>query len=92
MKKKVFAILTVCALMACLAVPAFAVEGTVTPVTYNSFSDVITTLQQQISVSTVVQLLVSLATICVGFVFMWWGVRKITGALMSAFRKGKLSI
>lgn len=63
-----------------------------TIVAYSDFETVIQALQTQISVSTVVQLLASLVGVTIGLVFMWWAVRKVTGAIMSAFRKGKLSV
>lgn len=66
--------------------------GTVTAITSSVFSDVITALQAQLSVATVVEVLAYVAGICVGLVFMWWGVRKASRALMSAFKKGKLRL
>lgn len=73
-----------------MAVPSFAAETT--PVTAADWASVITNLETQISVSTVVGVLATIAAACVGLVFMWWGVRKATHALMAAFRKGKISI
>lgn len=65
-------------------------EGTA--ITSSDFTSVLTALQGQISVSSVVEVLAVVATACVGLVFMWWGVRKVTRSLMSAFRKGKISL
>lgn len=65
-------------------------EGSV--IAYTDFQSIITALQAQISVSTVVQVLAIAATAAVGFAFMWWGVRKLTRVLMSAFKKGKVSL
>ena len=56
------------------------------------FQSVITALQNQISVSTVVGVLAVAAGAAVGLAFMWWGVRKLTRVLMSAFKKGKVSL
>lgn len=56
------------------------------------FSSVLTALQNQISVSTIVEVLVVLVGACVGLAFMWWGVRKLISALMSAFKKGRVNI
>lgn len=63
-----------------------------TAITSADFNAVLEALQAQISVSTVVEVLAVLATACVGLAFMWWGVRKLTKALMSAFKKGKVSL
>lgn len=62
------------------------------PVSSDSWADVLEKFQEQISVSTVVEVLVVGATAVVGLVFMWWGVRKLSSALFKAFRKGKVSI
>lgn len=49
-------------------------------------------VKTQISVTTVVEVLAYAAAIAVALVFMWWGVRKVSAIIMSAFRKGKLSL
>lgn len=66
-------------------------EG-VTAITSSDFSGVLSALQKQISVSSIVEVLVVLVGATVGLAFMWWGVRKLTRALMSAFKRGKVSI
>lgn len=66
-------------------------EGT-SIITSADFSSILTTLQGQLSVPTVVEVLAIAAGACAGFAFMWWGVRKITRALMGAFKKGKISL
>ncbi len=83
-----------CAMMAlmlvCMIVPASAAE--VTPVSVTDFQSVLDALTAQISVATVVGVLAAAAAACVGLAFMWWGVRKLIRALMSAFKKGKVSL
>ena len=64
----------------------------VAAITSTDFTAVLSALQAQISVATVVEVLAVLAGACVGLAFMWWGVRKLTKALMSAFKKGKVSL
>lgn len=66
--------------------------GTATAITSSDFTSVLQALQNQISVATVVEVLAVLAGACVGLAFMWWGVRKLVRALMSAFKKGKVSL
>lgn len=63
-----------------------------TAISSSAFTSVLSALQEQISVATVVEVLVVLAGATVGLAFMWWGVRKLTRALMSAFKKGKVSM
>ena len=66
-------------------------EG-ITAISSTDFNSVLVALQNQISVSTVVEVLAVVAGACVGLAFMWWGVRKVTRALMGAFKKGKISL
>ncbi len=63
-----------------------------TAISSTDFTSVLTALQNQISVSTIVEVLAVVAGAAIGMVFMWWGVRKIAKTLMAAFRKGKLSV
>ena len=63
-----------------------------TPVTAEDIKTILSSLQGQISVETVVSVLVVIVGACVGLAFMWWGVRKIIAAVMTAFQKGKISI
>lgn len=53
---------------------------------------IIDALAAQISVGTVVEVLAAVVTACIALVFMWWGARKVTRMVMSAFKKGKLSV
>lgn len=63
-----------------------------TAITSADFQSVMTALQNQISVATIVEVLAVLAGATVGLAFMWWGVRKLVRAIMSAFKKGKVSL
>lgn len=57
----------------------------------DAWSSVMSAMTSQISVESVVGVLATLVTAGVGLVFMWWGVRKATSSLMSAFKKSRLS-
>ena len=63
-----------------------------TIISTTDFQSVLTALQNQISVSTVVGVLAIAAGAAVGLAFMWWGVRKLTAVLMKAFKKGRVSL
>ena len=63
----------------------------VAAIDYSDFQSVITAITGQIDVASVVGVLAAAAGVCIGLVFMWWGVRKVTRMVMSAFRKGKIS-
>ena len=55
-----------------------------------AFKSVIDAVIAQINVTSVVEVLAYAVPICIGLVFAWWGVRKVTRMIMGAFRKGKL--
>lgn len=67
-------------------------SSTATAVTASDWESVITAMTGQVSVATIVGVLATVVAACIGIVFMWWGVRKAVRALMSAFRKGKISV
>lgn len=70
--------------------PVWASEaGNVTP---TDWAPIISAMTGQISVSTVVAVIASAIGAGIGLVFMWWGGRKAVRTLMSAFRKGKVSM
>ena len=79
------------AMVMMMGITAFATEAG-TPVTADSWKPVIAALTSQISVSTVVAALATFVTSGIGLVFMWWGLRKGLRSLMSAFRKGRMSV
>lgn len=74
------------------SIPAFASSGGSGTVSAADWSSVISAITGQVSPSTIIGVLAAGVAACIGIVFMWWGVRKMTRALMSAFRKGKLSV
>ena len=65
-------------------------SGGPTAIGSTAFKSVIDAITAQISVSSVVEVLAYAVPVCIGLVFMWWGVRKVTRLIMGAFRKGKL--
>lgn len=70
----------------------FRTPSSSTALTSTAFASVITAIQNQISVTTIVEVLAYIAGVCVAMVFVWWGVRKATRAIMAAFKKGKLGL
>lgn len=51
-----------------------------------------TAIESQISVPTIVGVIAGGVTASAGIVFMYWGARKLARMIMSAFRRGKLSV
>lgn len=68
-----------------------AQTSTFTAVTFADFKSVIDAITAQISVSQVVGVLAAAAAIAITFVFMWWGVRKVTKMVMGSARSGKIN-
>lgn len=66
--------------------------STSTTVTAADWSQVISDVTAQFSVTTIVQVMSTIVVAGIGFVFLWWGARKAYRALMSAVRKGKTGI
>lgn len=56
------------------------------------FIPVFSGVKDQVNVSSVVSVLCVVVLSCVGLVFIWFIVRKVTSSLMKAFRKGKISL
>lgn len=75
-------------------VVAFASGGGDTPavVSPSTYADVLTAMTGQISVTTIVGVLAAAIGASIGFVFLWWGVRKLMSTFFSGFRKGKASV
>ena len=65
-------------------------ESTATTVTFATFKSVIDAITAQVSVQNVVSVLAAAAAIAITFVFMWWGVRKVTRMVMGSARSGSI--
>lgn len=67
--------------------------GTTTKVvTASDWSQIITDVTAQFSITEIVAVMSAIIVAGIGFVFLWWGARKAYKALMSAVRKGKTGI
>lgn len=58
----------------------------------DTLMEVITSITGQISPTTILAVIVAAIGAAVGFVFLWWGVRKLLSTFFSGFRKGKASV
>lgn len=74
-----------------LASVSFAFASS-TPVAVSStdIASVLTALQKQISVASVVEIIAYVIGAGIGLVFMWWAARKLIRTFMGAFRSGRL--
>lgn len=59
-------------------------------VTFATFKSVIDAITAQVSVESIVGILAAAAAIAITFVFMWWGVRKVTRMVMGSARSGSI--
>lgn len=88
------------ALMLCMAVMMVMVmtcfvsadEPTQTIVDASAYKSLFDILTAQLNVQAIVGVIGACLGVCVGLVFLWWGARKALSMLMSAFKKGKVSI
>ena len=59
-------------------------------ISWTDFKPVLDAITAQISVGTVVAVVGATIAASVGFVFMWWGVRKAKSAIQKAAFKGRM--
>lgn len=58
----------------------------------DTLMDIIDAITGQVSVTNILGVLVAAVGAAIGFVFLWWGVRKLLSTFFSGFRKGKASV
>lgn len=63
--------------------------GEVTTVGWSTISSVIDAVTGQISTSAVLGVLAGAVGISIGFVFLWWGIRKGIRVILNGALKGK---
>ena len=64
-------------------------EGTITTVGFDDIKSIIDPVTQQFSVANIAAIIGGVLGVSVGFVFMWWGVRKLYRMVLKATTKGK---
>ena len=57
-----------------------------------TYADVITVIETTLSSANLISVLSAGATAAVGLVLLWFSVRKVSGILMRAFKRGKLRL
>lgn len=63
-----------------------------TALAWSDFSDIASAITSVWSVSTIVGILAGLIGVGVTFTLLWWGVRKTTRSIMSAVKRGRISV
>lgn len=61
-------------------------------VSSDTIMDILSAITSQFSVTTIVAFLAGILGVSVAFVFLWWGIRKGTRAVMAAVTKGKFKL
>lgn len=64
--------------------------ATVTPIDATAWQEVMDNLTAQLNVTSIVGVIAALVAACVGFVFLWWGVRKVGRSLITAVKSGRM--
>lgn len=66
--------------------------GGSTTVQPSDWASVITDVTSQFSVSNIVAVISAMVVAGIGFVFLWWGVRKGLRSIMAAVKRGRAKI
>ncbi len=92
--KKVIAVGAAVCVMAMSAVTCFAADGE--PVSdiapEQAATQIFEMFSQQLNFTTILAVLGVVIGAALAMVLGWWAIRKIAGALMTAFKKGKMKI
>lgn len=90
-RKYMAAPLTV-SLAAVSAFPVLAAEDAGGVVGPDAWLPIVTPMTAQVNTTTIIGAIASVIVAVMGLVFMWWGLRKVVRMIMSAFRKGHISV
>lgn len=90
--KRIFAALAVVLIIGAMAVPCFAAEGDVASEAVSAMSQGFSTITGTLSIGNVLKVISIALGVCVGFVFFWWGIRKVVRMVTAAFKKGRASV
>lgn len=94
--KKVFAVLLAVMMMATLGMTFFVSAAGDTSdqadVAVSAMKEGLAEVTSTLSIGNILTVILSVLGICVGFMFFWWGIRKIIRMAQNAFKKGKVSV
>lgn len=75
-----------------LLLTADGAAGAAETVTTSTIMDILTAITSTFSISQIVAMIAGLLGVSMGFVFLWWGVRKGSKMIFKAVKSGKFSI
>lgn len=90
--KRIFACLAVVLIMGAMAVPCFAAEGDAASEAVSAMNQGFSTITGTLSIGNIIKVAAIALGVCVGFMFFWWGIRKVIRMVTAAFKKGKVSV
>ncbi|MBQ8029559.1 MAG: hypothetical protein IJ262_09190 [Clostridia bacterium] len=88
--KRIFSVFACFAILCALAVPAFATDGDIELSTYGetalqAIKVYLNEVTSIISIENVVSVLGVVLGVAIGFIFFWWGIRKVLAITKRAF-------
>lgn len=90
--KSVMAVVSAVALSLVSCVSVFAEDAGSTVVKSSDVMPVINEVMKQFNVGSIISILVSAISVSIGFVFLWWAVRKIHRTFFSGAKGGRSSV
>ena len=91
MKKKLALVIVLCLVMAMSALPAFA-SANPPEVSTTDVQSIMTAVTTQFSISNIITYLAYIIGASIGFVFLWWAVRKAWRAILAAATRGRAKL
>lgn len=92
MLKKALTIFSVVMIVFAMAVPAFATGANVADEAVSAVQAGLAEVTGTLTVGNILTVLAGIIGVCVGLMFFWWAIRKVLRMVMTAFRKGKVSV
>lgn len=94
MLKKLCAFCSVVMLIFAMAVPAFATGGEVdyADEAVSAMTAGLAEVTGTLTINNILTVILAVLGIAVGFMFFWWGLRKIIGIAKRAFTRGQVSV
>lgn len=89
--KKILCVIGAVLIVSVLGVSAFA-ESTPVSEAVSAASSAFNTITGTFSIANIMSIVGIALAAALGFVFFWWGVRKVVRMVMKAFSKGRASV
>ena len=74
----------------CTAMAVMSSEGSV--ISADVLQPLVNAITSQLTPSSIVSIIALVIGAGIGFVFLWWGIRKVANVVITAFQRGKLKL